>query len=76
MVGAFLNMESDKQQFRYILLFYYRKCKNAVQARKKLTDVYGEGMLTVRQCHNFAQAILMSKIYHVRKGRLKLIKMQ
>ncbi|GFT16343.1 histone-lysine N-methyltransferase SETMAR [Trichonephila clavipes] len=27
--------------------------KNAVQARKKLTDVYGEGMLTVRQCQNW-----------------------
>ncbi|GFU01364.1 histone-lysine N-methyltransferase SETMAR [Trichonephila clavipes] len=42
-------MESDKQHFRHILLFYYRKGKNAVQARKKLTDVYGEGVLTVRQ---------------------------
>ncbi|GFU90751.1 histone-lysine N-methyltransferase SETMAR [Trichonephila clavipes] len=46
-------MESDKQHFRYILLFYYRKGKNAVQARKKLTDVYGEGVLTVRQCQNW-----------------------
>ncbi|GFV91594.1 histone-lysine N-methyltransferase SETMAR [Trichonephila clavipes] len=40
-------MESDKQHFRHILLFYYRKGKNAVQARKKLTDVYGEGVLTL-----------------------------
>ncbi|GFW22771.1 histone-lysine N-methyltransferase SETMAR [Trichonephila clavipes] len=46
-------MESDKQHFRHILLFYYRKGKNAVQARKKLTDVYGEGVLTVRQCQNW-----------------------
>ncbi|GFT57266.1 histone-lysine N-methyltransferase SETMAR [Trichonephila clavipes] len=46
-------MESDKQHFRQILLFYYRKGKNAVQARKKLTDVYGEGVLTVRQCQNW-----------------------
>ncbi|GFX54047.1 histone-lysine N-methyltransferase SETMAR [Trichonephila clavipes] len=43
-------MESDKQHFRQ---FYYRKGKNAVQARKKLTDVYGEGVLTVRQCQNW-----------------------
>lgn len=48
-------MESDKQHFRHILLFYYRKGKNAVQARKKLTDVYGEGVLTVRQCQRFAK---------------------
>ncbi|GFS81143.1 HTH_48 domain-containing protein [Trichonephila clavipes] len=46
-------MESDKQHFRHILLFYYKKGKNAVQARKKLTDVYGEGVLTVRQCQNW-----------------------
>lgn len=46
-------MERDKQHFRHILLFYYRKGKNAVQARKKLTDVYGEGVLTVRQCQNW-----------------------
>ncbi|GFW28276.1 mariner transposase [Trichonephila clavipes] len=46
-------MESNKQHFRHILLFYYRKDKNAVQARKKLTDVYGEGVLTVRQCQNW-----------------------
>ncbi|GFX61068.1 histone-lysine N-methyltransferase SETMAR [Trichonephila clavipes] len=41
-------MESDKQYFRHILLFYYRKGKNAVRARKKLTDV-----LTVPQCQNW-----------------------
>ncbi|GFV57593.1 hypothetical protein TNCV_4012371 [Trichonephila clavipes] len=40
-------MESDKQHFRHILLFYRRKGKNTVQARKKLTDVYGEGVLTL-----------------------------
>ncbi|GFU24600.1 histone-lysine N-methyltransferase SETMAR [Trichonephila clavipes] len=45
-------MESDKQHFRHILLFYYIKGKNAIQARKKLTDVYG-GVLTVRQCQNW-----------------------
>ncbi|GFX41150.1 hypothetical protein TNCV_2218481 [Trichonephila clavipes] len=71
-------MESDKQHFRYILLFYYRKGKNVVQARKKWTDVYGEGVLTVRLSArtgllNFDPAILMSKMHHVREGRLKLI---
>ncbi|GFV92352.1 histone-lysine N-methyltransferase SETMAR [Trichonephila clavipes] len=46
-------MESDKQHFRHILLFYYRKGRNAVQVRKKLTDVYGESVLTVCQCQNW-----------------------
>ncbi|XP_035742379.1 histone-lysine N-methyltransferase SETMAR-like [Vespa mandarinia] len=43
-------MESNQQHFRHILLFYYRK---AVRARKKLTDVYGENVLTVRQCQKW-----------------------
>ncbi|CAH2265523.1 jg10074 [Pararge aegeria aegeria] len=34
-------------------VFILKKGKNAVQARKKLTDVYGEGVLTVRQCQNW-----------------------
>ncbi|XP_035739240.1 histone-lysine N-methyltransferase SETMAR-like [Vespa mandarinia] len=42
-------MESNKQHFRPILLFYYKKGKNPVQARKKLTNMYGEDVLTVRQ---------------------------
>ncbi|GFT87786.1 histone-lysine N-methyltransferase SETMAR [Trichonephila clavipes] len=46
-------MDSDKQHFRHILLFYYRKGKSDVQASNKLTDVYGEGVLTVRQCQNW-----------------------
>ena len=46
-------MVSDKQPFRHILLFYYRKSKNAVQARKKLTEVYGKGVLALRQCQNW-----------------------
>ncbi|GFY36799.1 HTH_48 domain-containing protein [Trichonephila clavipes] len=35
------------------IAFLYSKGKNTVQARKKLTDVYGEGVLTVRQCQNW-----------------------
>ncbi|CAL1263716.1 unnamed protein product [Larinioides sclopetarius] len=39
--------------FGFISLFVYKRGKNAVQARKKLTDVYGEDELTVRQCQNW-----------------------
>ncbi|XP_078051955.1 histone-lysine N-methyltransferase SETMAR-like, partial [Augochlora pura] len=40
-------MENNMQHFRHILLFYYREGKNAIQARKKLTDACGEDVLTV-----------------------------
>jgi len=46
-------MENRKQHLRHILLFYFRKGKSAVQARKKLLDVYGEDVLTQRQCQNW-----------------------
>ena len=39
--------------FCHILLYYFKKGKNEVQARKKLYDVYGEKSLTARQCQNW-----------------------
>ena len=39
--------------FRHILLYYFAKGKIAVQARKKLYDVYGEKSLTGRQYQNW-----------------------
>ena len=46
-------MEIPDGYFRHILLYYYRKGKNAVQALKKLYDVYGEKSSTERQCQNW-----------------------
>ena len=46
-------MEIPDCHFRHILLYYFRKGKNAVQAGKKLYDVYGEKSLTERQCQNW-----------------------
>ena len=38
-------MENQEKHFWHILLFYYRKTK--------LCDVYGEDVLTERQCQNW-----------------------
>ena len=46
-------MEIPDVHFCHILLYYFRKGKNAVQARKELYDVYGEKSLTERQCQNW-----------------------
>ena len=43
-------MEIPDGNFRHILLYYFRKGKNAVQARKKSYDVYGGKSLTELQC--------------------------
>ena len=46
-------MENQKEQYRHILLFYFRKGKNASQAHKKLCAVYGDEALKERQCRNW-----------------------
>ncbi|KAL6417025.1 hypothetical protein ACFW04_014734 [Cataglyphis niger] len=46
-------MECKNEHFRHILLYYFRKGKNAVQAAKKLRDVYGNEALKERQYRNW-----------------------
>ena len=46
-------MENQKEHYRHILLFYFRKGKNASQAHKKLRAVYGDEVLKERQCQNW-----------------------
>ena len=46
-------MECKNEHFRHILLFYFRKGKNAAQAAKKLCDVYREETLKDRQCQKW-----------------------
>ena len=40
-------MDIPDGHFRHILLYYFEKGKNTMQARKKLYDVYGKKSLTV-----------------------------
>ena len=42
-------MENQKEHYRRILLFYFRKGKNASQAHEKLRAVYGDEALKERQ---------------------------
>jgi len=43
-----LNMEENKVHFRHLMLFFYRKGKNATQAANKICAVYGEGAVGER----------------------------
>ena len=49
----FLNDFCQCHDFRHILLFYFRRGKNAAQAAKKLRDVYREEALEDGQCRNW-----------------------
>nr|XP_033203677.1 histone-lysine N-methyltransferase SETMAR-like [Bombus vancouverensis nearcticus] len=46
-------MEERGAHFRHILLYHFRKGKNASQAHKKLCAVYGNEALKERQCQNW-----------------------
>nr|BAO79485.1 transposase [Campsomeris sp. Cas_Ok01] len=46
-------MEEQDVHFRHILLYYFRKGKNASQAQKKLCAVYGDEALKERQRRNW-----------------------
>ena len=72
-------MECKNENFRHILLLYFRKGKNAAQAAKKLRDVYGEeavktdsveiGLIQV----NSVLGIFHSKMRNVQVGQMKLM---
>lgn len=40
-------MTEDKEHFRHVLLFFFRKGKNAAQTTKKICDVYGEDSVDI-----------------------------
>jgi len=46
-------MEENKQYFRCLMLFYFRKGKNATQTRKKKCAVYEEDVVSERVCQNW-----------------------
>ena len=42
-----------KQHFRHIMLYYFKKGKNATEMHGKICAVYGEGAVTDRTCHKW-----------------------
>ena len=45
-----LNMEENKQHFWHIMLYYFKKDKNATETQNKICAVYGEGAVTDQTC--------------------------
>ena len=48
-----LKMEEKKQDFWHIMLYYFKKGKNATETHKKICAVYGEGAVTDRTCQKW-----------------------
>ena len=47
-----LKMEEDMQHFWHIMLYYFKKGKNATET-KRICAVYGEGAVTDRTCEKW-----------------------
>jgi len=60
-----LKMSKNKEEFWYILKFYYKKGKNATQAATKICDVYGHDQYVWHKTGSsvFTLKILMSKMH-------------
>ena len=41
-----LKTEEDMQHFCHIMLYYFKKGKNATETQKKICAVYGQGAVT------------------------------
>ena len=48
-----LKMKEKEQHFQHILLYYFKKDKNATETEKKICAVYGEGAVTDWICQNW-----------------------
>ena len=48
-----LKMEENKQHFGHILVYYFKKGKNATEMKKKIYAVYGEGAVTDQMCQKW-----------------------
>ena len=46
-------MEENMQHFKHIILYYFKKGKNATETQKKNCAVYGEGAVTDRTCQKW-----------------------
>ena len=48
-----LKMEENTQHFWHIMLYYFKKGKNATEMQKKIRAVYGEGAVTDWMCQKW-----------------------
>jgi len=56
-------MSENKGEIRYILKFYYKKGKNAIQATKKICDVYGHDAVLVHMAQSWFKRFQSNFLY-------------
>ena len=70
-----LKMEEKKQHFQHIILYYFKKGKNATEMQKEIYVVYGEGAVTDRTCQKwFAKFRARDSRWMMLHGRVDQLK--
>ena len=46
-------MVENMQHFQHIMLYYFKKSKNATEMQKRISAVYGEGAVTEQMCQKW-----------------------
>ena len=46
-------MEENTQHFWHVLLYYFKKSKNATETQKKICAEYGEGAMADQTCQKW-----------------------
>ena len=54
-----LKMVENKWHFWHIMLYYFKKGKNANEMQKKICAVYGEGAVTDQMCQSGLQSCML-----------------
>ena len=52
-------MEENKQHCQHIMLYYFKKGKNAAIRQKKICEVYGEGAVTDQMCQKWLRSFML-----------------
>ena len=52
-------MEENVRHYQHIMLYYFKKGKNANEMQKKICAVYGEGAVTDQMCQSGLQSFLV-----------------
>ena len=66
-------MKLTNQNFRHILLYYFRKGKNSEQVAKKLCEVYGDEASCEIGLSHIVLQIFYSKMSNVEVNQVKLM---
>ena len=54
-----LKMEENKQRFQHIMLYYFKKGRNATETHKKICAVYREGAVSDWMCQRALRSFVL-----------------